>query len=57
MGKVLSHLPHGVADRIMKRALHSKGLHADENAMYLYKTRIEMIWPYDDRGRLVGEDV
>jgi hypothetical protein len=57
MGKVLSHLPHGIADQIMKRALHAKGLHADENAMYLYKTRIEMIWPYDDRGRLVGEDV
>jgi hypothetical protein len=41
----------------MKRALHSKGLHADENAIYLYKTRIEMFWPYDDRGRLLGEDV
>jgi hypothetical protein len=25
--------------------------------MYLYTTFIEMIWPYDDRGRLVGEDV
>jgi hypothetical protein len=29
----------------------------DENAMYLYKALEEMIWPYDDRGRLVGEDV
>jgi len=34
-GKVLSHLPYGIAERIMKRALHAKGLHADENAMYL----------------------
>jgi hypothetical protein len=25
--------------------------------MYLYTTFIEMIWPYDDRGRLIGEDV
>jgi len=25
--------------------------------MYLYKTVVEMIWPYDDQGRLVGEDV
>ncbi len=25
--------------------------------MYLYKTVVEMIWPYDDRGRLIGEDV
>jgi hypothetical protein len=56
MGKILSHLPHGIAERIMKHALHAKGLHADENAIYLYKTKIEMIWPYDDRGRLVGED-
>jgi hypothetical protein len=25
--------------------------------MYLYSSRIHMLWPYDDRGRLVGEDV
>ena len=25
--------------------------------MYLYSNVIQMIWPYDDRGRLVGEDV
>jgi hypothetical protein len=25
--------------------------------MYLYSNFIEMIWPYDDRGRLIGEDV
>lgn len=25
--------------------------------MYLYKTVVEMIWSYDDRGRLIGEDV
>ncbi|QFY09173.1 hypothetical protein GBF35_23135 [Nonomuraea phyllanthi] len=29
----------------------------DENAMYIYKAREEMVWPYDDRGRLIGEDV
>lgn len=29
----------------------------DENAMYLYKAQEEMVWPYDDRGRLIGEDV
>jgi hypothetical protein len=29
----------------------------DETAMYLYKAVEEMIWPYDDRGRLLGEDV
>jgi hypothetical protein len=29
----------------------------DENATYVYKASEQMIWPYDDRGRLVGEDV
>lgn len=30
---------------------------ADENAMYLTKSNIAMIWPYDERGRMIGEDV
>lgn len=55
--KVLSYLPHAVSDRILEKMLNAKGLKADENAMYLYKTVVEMIWPYDDRGRLIGEDV
>ncbi len=25
--------------------------------MYLAKANIAMIWPYDDRGRMTGEDV
>jgi hypothetical protein len=25
--------------------------------MYLAKANIAMIWPYDDRGRMIGEDV
>jgi hypothetical protein len=29
----------------------------DPNAMYLATANIAMIWPYDDEGRLVGEDV
>lgn len=29
----------------------------DPAAMYVYKTVEEMIWPYDARGRLLGEDV
>jgi hypothetical protein len=29
----------------------------DPNAMYLLKANIAMIWPYDDDGRLIGEDV
>jgi hypothetical protein len=38
-------------------ALVAAGLDADENAMYLLRGRVAMLWPYDDRGRLVGENV
>jgi hypothetical protein len=55
--KLLSRLPHGVSQRILKHALKAKDFKPDANHMYLYKTVVEMVWPYDDRGRLVGEDV
>jgi hypothetical protein len=29
----------------------------DPEAYYVYKNVEQLIWPYDDRGRLVGEDV
>jgi hypothetical protein len=29
----------------------------DPEATYLLKGGIHMIWPYDDRGRMIGEDV
>jgi len=29
----------------------------DPDRMYLKKSQIMMLWPYDDRGRLLGEDV
>jgi len=37
--------------------LKIKGMKADSNSMYLYSNFEETIWPYDDRGRLVREDV
>jgi hypothetical protein len=37
--------------------LAAAGVDADEKAMYLTKSQIAMIWPYDDRCRLIGEDV
>jgi hypothetical protein len=37
--------------------LAATGVEADEDATYLAKTREVMVWPYDDRGRLIGEDV
>ncbi|TYP90503.1 hypothetical protein [Blastococcus xanthinilyticus] len=33
------------------------GIDVDPQAMYLSKSAITMIWPYDDRGLLLGEDV
>jgi hypothetical protein len=57
-GKFLSHLPSGISHRLVERVLGKKVHEANDNDMYLYKTiGMQMIWPYDDRGRLVGEDV
>jgi hypothetical protein len=38
-------------------ALVAMGIDADADAMYLASTRIVMVWPYDARCRMVGEDV
>ncbi len=38
-------------------ALIAGGIDADADAMYLLKGRVAMFWPYDERGRLVGENV
>ncbi len=53
----MSHLPGFLSERILKRVLAAKSFKADENSMYLYSNVIQMVWPYDDRARLVGEDV
>ncbi|RDH78756.1 hypothetical protein DVS77_09040 [Mycolicibacterium moriokaense] len=37
--------------------LAAEGVPVDPDTTYLVKTAEHMIWPYDDRGRLVGEDV
>jgi hypothetical protein len=55
--KAMSYLPGFLSDAILKRVLSRKGMTADENAMYLYSNFVESVWPYDDRGRLIGEDV
>jgi hypothetical protein len=38
-------------------ALAAGGLDADEDAMYLVRGKVAMIWPYDERCRLIGENV
>jgi hypothetical protein len=37
--------------------LREPGHDVDPAATYVYKAVEEMIWPYDERGRLIGEDV
>jgi hypothetical protein len=37
--------------------LVAAGADAEEDAMYLLRGRVSMIWPYDERCRLVGENV
>jgi hypothetical protein len=37
--------------------LAAGGVPVDPDTTYLVKMATHMIWPYDDRGRLVGEDV
>jgi hypothetical protein len=38
-------------------ALLAGGIDADRDAMYLVRGRVAMIWPYDERCRLIGENV
>jgi len=38
-------------------ALATAGVPADADAMYLLRGRVAMIWPYDERARLIGENV
>ena len=57
-GKLLSHLPAPISHHIVEKALSAKGFKADLNDTYLYRmVGIHMVWPYDDRGRLLGEYV
>lgn len=44
--------------QMLGHALLANGVEVDEpDAYYLYKARTQMVWPYDDRGRMIGEDV
>jgi len=56
--KLLARLPKFLARRLIERVLDEKDHRADDNDMYIHKVYgLQMIWPYDGRGRLVGEDV
>jgi hypothetical protein len=55
--KILKHLPHHFSDVLVEKVLSANGWKADDDDLFLYKTKIEMVWPFDDRGRVAGEDV
>jgi hypothetical protein len=55
--KALGLLPKGLSSDVLLAMLHMKGVKAQPDCMYLYTNFEETIWPYDDRGRLMREDV
>jgi hypothetical protein len=55
--KALGILPKGLSTDILLEMLKLKGAKAEPDCMYLYSNFEETIWPYDDRGRLMREDV
>ena len=55
--KALGLLPKGLSADLLLDMLKIKGMKAEPDCMYLYSNFEETIWPYDDRGRLVREDV
>ena len=55
--KFLSYLPGSVSSKLVERTLTKAEHHADTSDMFLYKTSGILVCPYDDRGRLAGEEV
>jgi hypothetical protein len=55
--KVLSYLPAFISEFLLDLSFGRQNFNAYESSMYLYKSTLYMIWPYDDRGRLMGEDI
>jgi hypothetical protein len=55
--KILSYLPAFVAEFLLDLAFGRQTFNDDRTSMYLYKSTLYMIWPYDDRGRLIGENI
>jgi len=55
--KVLSHLPKGLSRELFLEMLKLRKIPLEVDWMYLYRNLEQWFWPYDDRGRLLGEDV
>ena len=43
--------------QVLGTNLAAAGRNVDADATYLLRGRVAMVWPYDERGRLVGENV
>ncbi len=56
--KLLNALPKFIGRRLIEKALAQTKHDVNINDMYLYKTvGVQMIWPYDEQGRVLGEDI
>ncbi len=56
--KLLAILPKFISRKLVDHTLAKDNHKADDNDMYLYSAKgVQMIWPYDDQCRLMGEDV
>jgi len=55
--KFLRLLPKGLSRLLFMKMLSLKGLKPKINQMYLYKSHEQWFWPYDERCRLLREDV
>ena len=54
--RAMSYLPGFLSAPLVKKVLSMKNIEPNVNSYYLYVNYVEMIWPYDDRGRLIGEN-
>lgn len=55
--KVLALVPKGLSRELFLKLLDFSNIPPAFDCMYLYKNVEQWFWPYDDRGRLMGEDV
>jgi len=55
--KILSFLPSFMVEFMLDLAFGRQTFNENRSGMYLYKSTLYMVWPYDDRGRLIGENI
>ncbi len=55
--KILRLLPRGLCRWLFIKMLNFRAVRPGKDNMYLYKTEEQWFWPFDDRGRLLREDI